>query len=119
MYIYQWQSVRGDPEHFDILVISWQFEHFWANNWQGINNSLRTIKLWFNEEEKNSLDFHHIPKLSIGSNGIYSKMNNGTAELMAHLFYDWNWIINSDFNSRLHLSKSTALTFMNSRKVEN
>ena len=32
---YQWQSVRGDPEHFDILVISWQYEHFWANNWQG------------------------------------------------------------------------------------
>ena len=21
---YQWQSVRGDPEHLDILVISWQ-----------------------------------------------------------------------------------------------
>ena len=46
---YQLQSVRGTPfEHFDILVISWQFEHFWANNWQGINNSHRTIKLWFN-----------------------------------------------------------------------
>ena len=41
----------GGPEHFDILVISWQFEHFWANNWQGINNSHRTIKLWFNEEK--------------------------------------------------------------------
>ena len=41
----------GDPEHFDILVISWQFEHFWANNWQGINNLHRTIKLWFNEEK--------------------------------------------------------------------
>ena len=25
----------GDPEHFDILVISWQFEHFWANNIDG------------------------------------------------------------------------------------
>ena len=48
---YQWQSVRGDPEHFDILVVSWQFEHFWANNWQSINNSHRTIKLWFNEEK--------------------------------------------------------------------
>ena len=47
----EWQSVRGDPEHFDSLVISWQFEHFWANNWQGINNSHRTIKLWFNEEK--------------------------------------------------------------------
>ena len=40
LYVYyQCQSVRGDPEHFGILVISWQFEHFWANNWQGINNS--------------------------------------------------------------------------------
>ena len=49
---YLWQSVRGDSEHFDIFVISWQFEHFWANNWQGIiNNSHKTIKLWFNEEK--------------------------------------------------------------------
>ena len=47
---YQWQSVWGDPEHVDILVISWQCEHFWANIWQGMNNSHRTIKLWFNEE---------------------------------------------------------------------
>ena len=23
------------PEHFDIFFISWQFEHFWANNWHG------------------------------------------------------------------------------------
>ena len=71
---YQWQSVRGDPEHFYILVISWQFEHFWANNWQGINNSHRTIKLWFNEEKKNSFDFHHIPNyqlaLMLQINGI-------------------------------------------------
>ena len=41
----------GDPEHFHILVISWQFEHSWANNWQGMNNSHRTLKLWFNEEK--------------------------------------------------------------------
>ena len=26
-------------------------EHFWANNWQGIYNSHRAIKLWFNEEK--------------------------------------------------------------------
>ena len=26
----------GDPEHFDMLVIFWQFEQFWANNWQDI-----------------------------------------------------------------------------------
>ena len=39
----------SDPQVY-ILVISWQFEHSWANNWQGINNSHRTIKLWFNEE---------------------------------------------------------------------
>ena len=38
---YQWQS---DPKHFDILVISWQFEHFWANNWQCINNLHRTTQ---------------------------------------------------------------------------
>ena len=65
---YQWQSVRGDPKHFDILVISWQFEHCGANNWQDINNSHRTIKLWFNEEKLFHLIFHHIPKLSIGFN---------------------------------------------------
>ena len=41
----------GGGGHFDILVISWQFEHFWANNWQGINNSHTTIKLWINEDK--------------------------------------------------------------------
>ena len=30
--------------NFDILVISWQFEHFWANNWQGINRTLYSEK---------------------------------------------------------------------------
>ena len=51
MYITNGRMFGGDPEYFDILVISWQFEHFWANNWQGINNSQKTIKLWFNEEK--------------------------------------------------------------------
>ena len=51
MYIhYQWQS---DPKHYDIWVISWQFKHFWANNWQRTNNLHRTIKLQF--EEKNNV----------------------------------------------------------------
>ena len=40
----------GGPRAF-WYSISWQFEHFWANNWQGINNSHRTIKLWFTEEK--------------------------------------------------------------------
>ena len=71
MIYYQWQSVRGGGgggggEHFYILVISWQFEHFWANNWQGINNSHRTIKLWFNEEKLFQLIFTTYQKLSIG-----------------------------------------------------
>ena len=59
----------GGPEHFDILVISWQFEHFWANNWQGINNSHRTnYKIMIQWRKIISFDFHHIPKLSIGFN---------------------------------------------------
>ena len=59
----------GDFEHFDILVISWQFEHFWANNWRGINNSHKTINLWFNEKQNISFDIqNYIPKLSIGFN---------------------------------------------------
>ena len=48
---YQWQCVRGDYEQFHVKVISWQFEHFWANNWPGINNSHITMKLWFNDEK--------------------------------------------------------------------
>ena len=51
MYITNGRVFGGDPKHFDILVISWQFEHFWANNGQGINNWHRTTKLWFNEEK--------------------------------------------------------------------
>ena len=58
MYIsyYQWQSVRGGggggggPQtfwYFGYFLTIWAF---WANNWQGINNSHRTIKLWLNEE---------------------------------------------------------------------
>ena len=49
------------------MVISWQFDHFWAYNCQGINNSHRILKSWFNASESNNLpyDFHHIPKLEM------------------------------------------------------
>ena len=50
----------------DILVISWQFEHFWANNWQGIYNSHNNYKIMIQWRKIISFDFHHIPKLSIG-----------------------------------------------------
>ena len=48
----------GDPEHFDILVISWQFEYFWANNWQGINNShMKNYKIMIQWKKKIHLIF--------------------------------------------------------------
>ena len=53
---------RGTP-NIDILVhFLYNFEHFWANIWQGrtykISDSMKT--------NNNTFDFHHIPKLSIG-----------------------------------------------------
>ena len=56
----------GDPEHFYILVIFWQFEHFWANNWQGNLQFTQNYKIMIQWRKIISFDFHHIPKLSIG-----------------------------------------------------
>ena len=56
----------GGPQTF------WYFGYFlpiWAflsKKLTGINNSHRTIKLWFKWRKIISFDFHHIPKLSIG-----------------------------------------------------
>ena len=58
----------GDPKHFDIWVISWHFEHFWANNWQGIKQFTQNDKIMIQWRKIISFDFHHIPKLSIGFN---------------------------------------------------
>ena len=67
MYITNGIVFGGTPEHFDILVISWQFEHFWVNKWQGIYNS-QNYKIVIEWRQIISFDFHHIhvPKLSIG-----------------------------------------------------
>ena len=64
MYITNARMFWGDPEHLDILVISWQFEHFLANNWQGINNShqIYTIMMAQWTWKKKSFDFHHMTK---------------------------------------------------------
>ena len=62
----------GDPKHFDIGVISWQVEHFWANNWQGINNP-KFYKIMIQWRNIFSFDFHHIPKLSISFKRIRKK----------------------------------------------
>ena len=42
----------GGPQafwYFGYFLTIWAY--IWANSWQGINNSHRTIKLWFNEEK--------------------------------------------------------------------
>ena len=64
----------GDPEHFYILVISWQFEHFWANNWQGIKQFTQNYNIMIQWRKIISFDFHHIPKLSIGFNYRLSQL---------------------------------------------
>ena len=60
MYITNGRVFGGTPN----ILIFWlclnKFEYILLNNWQGINNSHRTIRLRFNEEK-----LFFVPKLSI------------------------------------------------------
>ena len=66
MYVYcQWQSVRGDPEQFDILGI---LDNLSISE-QPIDWALTIHTELYNYDsmkKNNSFDFHQIPKQSIG-----------------------------------------------------
>ena len=51
---YLWQNYRGDPDNFNIFVISQKWERFRANKLQGIGSSCSSIAKM--HEVKNSSD---------------------------------------------------------------
>ena len=84
------ECLGGTPSILIFWLFLDNFQHFWGNNWQGINISHRTIQIMIQWRKMILFDFHHIPTLSIGFKGeVQSRITHNFKRKSKKFPTDW------------------------------